>query len=524
MYEEEIIGKRAVIYARVSSKEQEQEGYSIPAQLELLQSYARKKGLIVIHEFVEAESAKKAGRSGFNSMVKFFKEEEKTNREERCRIIIVEKTDRLQRNLRDWVTIDELDVEIHLVKENEIISDESSSHAKFIHGIKVLMARNYSDNLSEETKKGMLQKAKQGIFPSNAPLGYKNVDLNGRRVIEPDPEYAPLIKKLFRWYATGNYSLKEVNSLLYEEGLVSRKAGNKLSKSNIHKILSNPIYYGDFEWDGVHYEGIHEPIVTRDTWYQVKNVRSEKARKRTGKQKYDWAFRGMVSCGHCGCALTAEKKKSKYVYYHCTGHKGKCPEKYVREEDLAEQFGEALAAIEIDEEVLNWVVAALRESHKEEKDYHNEMISKLQRSYQKLQDKLDKSYEEKLEGKIPEETYERLSKKWRREQEDTRRQIERHENANRSYFENGVKILELAQKAGKLYKKQEMSEKRQLLNFVFSNSTWKHGRLVPNYRKPFDLLAVTNTAYHHQEANLTAKDGLLKEWRPEKDSNLRPTA
>ena len=98
------------------------------------------------------------------------------------------------------------------------------------------------------------------------------------------------------------------------------------------------------------------------------------------------------------------------------------------------------------------------------------MISRLQGSYQKLQDKLDRSYEDKLEGKISEETFVRLSKKWQQEQTDTRYQIERHEKANRSYIENGVKILELAQKAVTLYEQQDMGEKRRLLNFVFSRS------------------------------------------------------
>jgi site-specific DNA recombinase len=57
-----------------------------------------------------------------------------------------------------------------------------------MHGIKVLMAKNYIDNLSEETKKGMLEKAEQGIYPSYAPLGYVNVDKpNAKKVIEPDP-------------------------------------------------------------------------------------------------------------------------------------------------------------------------------------------------------------------------------------------------------------------------------------------------------------------------------------------------
>jgi site-specific DNA recombinase len=75
------------------------------------------------------------------------------------RIILVEKTDRLYRNLKDWVRLDEYDVEIHLVKEGTVLSRDSRSSEKFMHGIKVLMAKNYIDVLSEEVRKGMLEKA-----------------------------------------------------------------------------------------------------------------------------------------------------------------------------------------------------------------------------------------------------------------------------------------------------------------------------------------------------------------------------
>ena len=86
------------------------------------------------------------------------------------RTILVEKTDRLYRNLKDWVTLDELDLEIHFVKENVVLSTDSRSSEKFMHGIKVLMAKNYIDNLSEETRKGMTEKAEQGIWPSYTSL------------------------------------------------------------------------------------------------------------------------------------------------------------------------------------------------------------------------------------------------------------------------------------------------------------------------------------------------------------------
>jgi site-specific DNA recombinase len=95
-------------------------------------------------------------------------------------------------------------LEVHFVKENFILSPDSRSSEKFIHGIKVLMAKNYIDNLSEETRKGMLEKAEQGIYPSFAPLGYVNVDNEGKRYIQPDLAIAPLIRTLYEWYASGN--------------------------------------------------------------------------------------------------------------------------------------------------------------------------------------------------------------------------------------------------------------------------------------------------------------------------------
>jgi DNA invertase Pin-like site-specific DNA recombinase len=163
-----------VIYARVSSEEQEK-GFSIPAQTKLLSDYAVRNGIAVLEQYLDVESAKVTGRSGFDAMVKFFKEEAKRKaKDRRCRLLLVEKTDRLYRNLRDYITIDELDIEVHFVKENAVISPDSHSSEKFMHGIKVLMAKNYVDNLSEEVRKGMREKAEQGIWPAKAPLGYRN--------------------------------------------------------------------------------------------------------------------------------------------------------------------------------------------------------------------------------------------------------------------------------------------------------------------------------------------------------------
>src|SRR5262249_49379732 len=158
---------------------------------------------------------------------------------------------------------------------------------------------------------------------------------------------------------------------------------------------------------------------------------------------------------------------------HCTGNKGKCPEKYVREEDIAAQFGEALRAIQLDDEVFAWIVTALKESHQDTKRYHDERVAAFQKQYQKLQDRLDTMYIDKLDGGITQDQFDRMSETFRRDQANLLRQIEQHQHANQSYLDEGVHLLELAQKAVMLYEKQDMREKRRLLDFVCSNSQWR---------------------------------------------------
>src|SRR5215472_17093822 len=233
--------RKAVIYARVSSKEQEKEGYSIPAQLKLLKDYAAAQGFAVAQEYVDVETAKQTGRAAFGEMVAYLKAHQSV------RVMLVEKTDRLYRNLKDWVTVDELEVEIHFPKEGVVLSRESRSSEKFMHGIKVLMAKNYIDNLSEEARKGMQEKAEQGIWPTKCPLGYRNIaGSDGKKIIAPDPAIAPLIAKLFEWYARGDISLKEAARKAQAAGLVYPRSGAKVPVSTIHTILRNRLYTGRF--------------------------------------------------------------------------------------------------------------------------------------------------------------------------------------------------------------------------------------------------------------------------------------
>jgi len=170
----------AILYDRVSSKEQEREGYSIPAQKKLLTSYAQKHSYEIVKEFIDIETAKQSGRNHFNEMVQYLEEHPQVG------TILCEKTDRLYRNFKDYVIIDDLDLTLIFVKEGSVLNKNSRSHEKFIHGSKVLMAKNYIDNLSEETRKGLLEKAEEGEFPALAPLGYRHDKVN--KTIELDKQ------------------------------------------------------------------------------------------------------------------------------------------------------------------------------------------------------------------------------------------------------------------------------------------------------------------------------------------------
>ena len=137
------------------------------------------------------------------------------------RIILTEKVDRLYRNVADWVRIEDLSLTVHLVKEHRTIGPESRSQDQFLHGIQVLMARNYFMNLSEETRKGQPEKAQAGMYPSCAPTGYRNIQgPDGKRIIIPHPEEAAVIRELYRRFATGQYSIKDLAASTRKEGLL----------------------------------------------------------------------------------------------------------------------------------------------------------------------------------------------------------------------------------------------------------------------------------------------------------------
>ena len=201
---------------------------------------------------------------------------------------------------------------------------------------------------------------------------------------------------------------------------------------------------------------------------------------------------------------------------------GKCRgEPYVREEVLEEKFGALLGSLVFDDEVLDWVRDALHDSHVDERREHDEAIKRLQTEYDRLQNRIHAAYVDKLDGTIGAAFFDKMSGEWRVDQKRCLRDIERHQGADQSYLEDGVHLIELAQNAQRLFEKQDSREKRRLLNFLVSNSTWRDGELTATLRQPFDLIAETTAVEAKRKAAGDVSNDLSVIWLRGQDSNLR---
>lgn len=464
--------KSAVSYARVSSKDQEREGYSIPAQSKLLREYAQKNDFQIVREFTDVETAKTTGRKQFDEMVRFLKQNPA------CRTLIVEKTDRLYRNFRDCVTLEDLEIEIHLPKEGQVISKEAKSQAKLVHGIQVVIARNYIENLREEVRKGMREKAEQGIYPSRPPLGYRNNKVE--HTIEVDPDRAPLAQRIFETYAGGRNSLSALRKT------VKAEFGLSLAKGYLAKILKNPFYVGTFYWEGRLYPGTHTPLISRDVFEQVQSV--SKSHNKPKYQKHEFAFGGLLRCAYDDCMVTAEFKKNRYTYYRCTGYRGKCALPYLREEELGNRLAQILKDIYIPDEILGQLEQPLLHDKGRAEVQRKTESERLRQRLAHVRHRSEQAYLDKLDGKIREDFWEVKSSEWNQEEQQILMALQGLEQQGPERILDGVRILELANKAYFLYLKQPPAEKAKLLRIVLSNCKVDAASVYPTYRKPFDLI------------------------------------
>jgi len=487
---------KAVLYARVSSTGQEKDGFSIPAQKDLLQSFAEKNNIEIVKEFLEAETAKDVGRHKYKEMIQFLKKNKDV------KTILVEKTDRLYRNFYDYVNldVDKTGYTICLVKEGTILTPNSTSHEKLVHGLKILLAKNFIDNLREETQKGRLKKVQEGYFISYPPYGYKKT--NKRNTIL-HPQQSKFVKRAFELYAQGNISLKNLRQKLYDEGYIYTQSHPKISTGQLGRMLANDSYIGFIRYRGKIYKGKHPLMVSKQLF-----MKAQKAFKKDGKPDtmcgHNFLYKGIMKCAECGCAITSEIKKGKWIYYHCTGNSQQpCLQKkqYIKQEEIDLQIDKAIQRVVIDDKLADYINALLEENYKDmqvnTKDKHDYFVTEIK----KLNTRKDKLLDIYMDGEIAKEVWTRKTQEIETQTQMLENKLKSMKLSNEHFIDVGKNIIEYSKQAYNMYKKQDIEEKRKLLKIMFESIIIKDRKIKYTYRKPFCYFA---------QCNLEDVDGIVE--------------
>jgi DNA invertase Pin-like site-specific DNA recombinase len=488
------MNNKAVIFCRVSSKEQEESGYSLPSQEKLLTEYSQSKGLQIDKVFSLSESAGGSKqRKLFGEMLEYLKTKKIKN-------LIVEKTDRLTRNIRDavlvndWIENDE-EKQVHFVKENFILHKNSKSNEKFIWNIKVSVAQYYLDNLSEEVKKGQKEKIAEGWLPTKPPYGYKTIGEQGHKIHVVDEEVALIIKKMFELYGTGIYSILKLSKEMHKLGLRGH-TGKLVPKSRIHRLLNDPFYIGDFVWKGEIYKGKQQPIIDRDLFEKVqRHLRSKNTPKYS---KHDYNFKGAFRCHSCHGVITWEEKKG-IMYGHCNHYRG-CPKRHWhKEKDVLKIVGKIIDKFKVDNpRVREWLRKALKETNSNDSEFYLDTIRELEKSRKMYTDRLSNAYIDKLDGKISEEEYNQHRSKFEGDLKELDSQIAKQTEAMQKSTDLGVQIYEISQNGKESFYKLNPDKKRQLLKKVFVKLELDTNKilytLTPGFKSLLFLAKRTNSS------------------------------
>jgi hypothetical protein len=274
--------------------------------------------------------------------------------------VVVHKVDRLVRNMEDHIAIRALLRRRGMALVSVTESLDETASGRLVEVIHALMTEFYSPNLAAEVRKGMGRKAKLGGYPHKAPLGYLNVrePIGGRQVahIVGDPERAPLVRTAFELYATGEWTIERLAEEMAHRGLRNwgrddRYPARPLTVSGMAHLLAHRAYVGIVEWDGVAYEGSHEPLVDRATFDKVQELLAARAMRGTRERRHHY-LKGLLVCGVCGRRVSIQYSKGTYTYFYYVGQKDRrngngCQERYVAVDHLEAQVEDLYGRIEV---------------------------------------------------------------------------------------------------------------------------------------------------------------------------------
>jgi len=486
--------KKGILLARVSTIKQEQEGLSLnELQVPTLRTYCRDEGILIEKEFIFQESADAKIRKRFDEMIAFVK----NNPDITC--IVTYRVDRITRNYRDAVLIDDLrtnfNKEIHFVYDRLVIKPKTVGRDITDWDTKVYLAKQFLNRLKEDAHITRKRKFENQELPGPAPFGYLNVTLENRKKwIEPEPFKSIIIIKIFEMYATGTISMQGIVKKVKEE------FNYNVSKGHVDYILENPFYCGDMRTDPKNnpqqtIPHNYKKLISKELFQKVQEVKAGYFKKPYKYADKPYIYRGLITCPTCGYMMTPEVHRT-HVYYHCTNYgdkhrkmTGKKPG-WIREDELTLRFGEIFKQLQMPEDVLEDILKTLKASHQDKVQYFTAISNQLNAQYGQFESWIETLYEDRLSKRITTEDYDRRVSEYRQKQEEIRQKQANLEKADENYYTNASTLLELANSAYELFLGSELDEKRQLLGFALQNATFDGEKLDFTLKKPFDTLAL----------------------------------
>ena len=489
---------KAFLLARVSTEDQKD---ALPAQTYRLIEYAKRMSYD-FELFEIKESAYKETRNDFSAVVDKIKSaQEKV-------MVVFDKIDRYTRDssseqVRILQTLYRTDkIELHFPSDNLYIHQGSPATDLLRLGMGIVVAQYYSDAISDNVKRKIEQKLRDGEWIGKAPVGYKNtVKDTGKKWVEIDASLSEIVRETYREYATGNTSLRELAKKWKEFH------GINVGSSKIEQVLKNPFYYGEMRVKGKLYPHKYDTIISRELFDQVDAIRNGYKIKKHRWGGLPYAFRGLITCAECGCRITFEKKKGLYVYGHCTQSKGKHSARYIPEDLISAKLAEVFKSIQIPEYAYDQVSEALRVSHDDKKRTRDNTLSTLDAEIERYQRRIEKVYEDYLDEKIPEELYKRKFEEYRNLQKSLQNKRINIEQIEDDYYGTVSHLLKLSRDAPMLFEKADNVQKRSMVNLVLSNLQLDGDQLRWKTKEPFKTMVLCNE---------------MNSWLRRLDSNQQP--
>lgn len=474
---------RYFIYCRKSSEDnRERQMQSIESQEAELKELIKEKNLEVVEIFREEKSAHVPGRKIFNEMLKRIEEGEANG-------LLTWHENRIARNAFDAGQVITLmdSGKILEVRTLHRIYSYSSPGDKFMLGLEMIVSKKDSDEKSQVVKRGLNTKCNKGWRPGGAPMGYKNTPelAGGSRYIKKDEERFELLKKVWHMFASGEYSVANIQKLMNEEWgfktrQYKRQGGKLISQSALYKMLNDSFYCGLFEYprgSGTVYEGTHDKMISREIFDRVQGLLGNKLKPQIKKNLF--AYTGMMVCGECGCQITASEKHKyqkngnahHYTYYHCTKRKYgiKCSQRGVEIKLLESQISNILKSIAVPAEFHHWAMKWLRRIDKTDSKDLNLIISRQRHEYTECLNTLDGIIDLRAIGKIDDDDFLRRKEVLTEKKKRLEEALRVGGGVSGNWLEKADDVLTFSEKAQEKFATGNLKTKKQILSAMGRN-------------------------------------------------------